>query len=52
MGFRAVRAVHCSGRELRNIEQRLVDAGAVKNGDGVWQWRNEDGSTSTFTVDG
>jgi transcriptional regulator with XRE-family HTH domain len=38
-------------RELRDVEQRLAEAGAVKDGDGRWSWRNEDGSTSTLTVD-
>jgi transcriptional regulator with XRE-family HTH domain len=39
-------------RELRDVvEPRLAEAGAVKNGDGRWSWRNEDGSTSTLTVD-
>ena len=38
-------------RELREVEQRLADAGAVKDGDGRWRWRNEDGSYSYLTVD-
>jgi transcriptional regulator with XRE-family HTH domain len=38
-------------RELRDVEQRLADAGAVKDGDGRWRWRNEDGSYSYLTVD-
>jgi transcriptional regulator with XRE-family HTH domain len=38
-------------RELHEVEKRLAEAGAVKDGDGVWSWRNEDGSTSTLTVD-
>ncbi|HEY6665577.1 MAG TPA: helix-turn-helix transcriptional regulator [Propionibacteriaceae bacterium] len=38
-------------RELREVEQRLADAGAVKDGDGKWRWRNEDGSYSYLTVD-
>src|SRR5215212_359391 len=36
-------------RELREVEQRLADAGAVKDGDGRWRWRNEDGSYSYLT---
>jgi transcriptional regulator with XRE-family HTH domain len=38
-------------RELRDVEQRLAEAGAVKDGDGRWKWRNEDGSYSYLTVD-
>jgi transcriptional regulator with XRE-family HTH domain len=38
-------------RELREVEQRLADAGAVKDGDGRWRWRNEDGSYSYLAVD-
>jgi transcriptional regulator with XRE-family HTH domain len=38
-------------RELREVEQRLADAGAVQDGDGRWRWRNEDGSYSYLTVD-
>jgi hypothetical protein len=38
-------------QELREVEQRLAEAGAVKDGDGRWRWRNEDGSYSYLTVD-
>jgi transcriptional regulator with XRE-family HTH domain len=38
-------------RELRDVEQRLADEGAVKDDDGRWRWRNEDGSYSYLTVD-
>jgi hypothetical protein len=38
-------------RELRDVEQRLADAGAVKDDDGKWRWRNDDGSYSYLTVD-
>jgi hypothetical protein len=36
---------------LHEVEQRLADAGAVKDGDGRWRWRNEDGSYLYLTVD-
>jgi transcriptional regulator with XRE-family HTH domain len=36
---------------VREEEQRLAEAGAVKDGDGRWKWRNEDGSYSYLTVD-
>jgi hypothetical protein len=38
-------------QELREVERRLADEGAVKDGDGRWRWRNEDGSYSYLTVD-
>jgi transcriptional regulator with XRE-family HTH domain len=38
-------------RGVREEEQKLADAGAVKDGDGRWRWRNEDGSYSYLTVD-
>lgn len=38
-------------RELRGVEQRLAEAGAVKDDDGRWRWRNEDGSYSYLSVD-
>jgi transcriptional regulator with XRE-family HTH domain len=47
----ALRVIEQWTRELRDVEQRLADAGAIKNGDGRWTWRNEDGSISTLTVD-
>jgi transcriptional regulator with XRE-family HTH domain len=47
----ALRVIEQWTRELRDVEQRLAAAGAIKNGDGRWTWRNEDGSISTLTVD-
>jgi transcriptional regulator with XRE-family HTH domain len=46
-----LRWIEGATRQLREVEQRLADAGAVKNGDGRWRWRNEDGSYSYLTVD-
>jgi transcriptional regulator with XRE-family HTH domain len=46
-----LRWIETATRELREVEQRLADAGAVKNGDGRWRWRNEDGSYSYLAVD-
>jgi transcriptional regulator with XRE-family HTH domain len=46
-----LRWIENATRELREVEQRLAEAGAVKDGDGRWSWRNEDGSTSSLSVD-
>jgi transcriptional regulator with XRE-family HTH domain len=46
-----LRAVEQWIRQLRDKEKELAEAGAVKDGDGRWTWRNEDGSISTLTVD-